>query len=196
MNKKLPTRQLILEAAIRCIEKRGLDHVTTRAIAEEAGTNIASINYHFRSKDELISQTLSTTLQHMLDDVMLELARSDASFEATLREVFRYLLEGSRRYPGVSRAHLSLAISSRRGESVSARAMLKVFNGLMERAVQAYPHKRRKVLTLRLAQVMNAILFVLLVPDFFKVRRGKGARLHAGEHAEADSYASLFLRSI
>ena len=68
MAEKHATRQLILEAAIGCIEKYGLENVTTRKIAQQAGTNIASINYHFRSKDELIAETLTLTSKHMLEE--------------------------------------------------------------------------------------------------------------------------------
>ena len=43
---KIPPRQLILEAVVTCIEKYGIDKLTTRRIAEAAGTNVASINYY------------------------------------------------------------------------------------------------------------------------------------------------------
>ena len=55
MTEKTATRGLIIEAVIDCIEKYGIDKVTTRRIAEQAGTNIASINYYFRSKDVLLA---------------------------------------------------------------------------------------------------------------------------------------------
>jgi AcrR family transcriptional regulator len=196
MRQKQATRQLILEAVITCIEKYGLEKVTTRRIAQAAGTNIASINYHFRSKDELIAQTLSLTINHMLGDVMLALADKRKPFEATLREVFRYILEGSRCFPGISRAHLSQAVIEGRKDSAGARAMVKVFDGLAERAALTYPRKDRQLLRMRLAQVMCSILFVVLIPDFFGVtaRRRKANAEQA--HLYADSFATLFLRGI
>ncbi len=79
MAEKNATRRAILEAVVTCIEKYGIDKVTTRKIAVEAGTNIASINYYFRSKDELIEETLSMTIHHMMEDVFL--AIDDAAIE-------------------------------------------------------------------------------------------------------------------
>ena len=52
------TRRSILEAVVTCIEKYGIDKVTTRKIAVEAGTNLASINYYFRSKENLFLAVL------------------------------------------------------------------------------------------------------------------------------------------
>jgi DNA-binding transcriptional regulator YbjK len=53
-------RSELLEAAIHLIGARGLDAVTHRAIAAEAGVSAASTSYYFRSKDELIDEALST----------------------------------------------------------------------------------------------------------------------------------------
>lgn len=196
MAEKHATRQLILEATIDSIEKYGLENVTTRRIAQLAGTNIASINYHFRSKDELLAETLALTSKHMLEDVLLALETPRRPFEATLREVFLYLLEGSWRFPGMSRAHLSQAILTGRRDTAGARAMIKIFNRLIECAAEAYPRKYQEVLRMRLAQVMCSILFLVLSPDFFGVMTGK--RLSKAEQAQlyASSFATLFVRSI
>jgi len=196
MPRKPATREIIVEAVISCIEKYGLENVTTRRIAQQAGTNVASINYHFRSKDDLIAETLALTGKHMLDDVMQTLSDAQKPLESTLREVFCYLLEGSARFPGISRAHLTQAVMTGRKDTAGARAMRKIFNGLVERAARAYPRKYKEVLRMRLAQVMYAILFLVLSPDFFGVVSGK--RLTKAEQARlyADSFATLFLRGI
>lgn len=193
---KTPTRQRILEAAISCIEKYGLEHVTTRRIAEHAGTNLASINYHFRSKEDLLAETLSLTSEHMLEDVLLALKDTQKPFEGTLKEVFGYLLEGSWRYQGMSRAHLSQAILTGRRDTPGARAMLKIFNNLTDRASLAYPRKYKEVIRMRLAQVMCSILFLVLSPDFFGIMSGK--RLSKSDQARlyASSFAALFVRSL
>src|SRR3954453_5991308 len=50
----------LLEAAIHLIGAQGLDAVTHRAVAAEAGVPAASTSYYFRSKDELIDEALNT----------------------------------------------------------------------------------------------------------------------------------------
>lgn len=189
------TSKVIIEAAIQCIERYGLDQVTTRRIAIEAGTNLASINYHFRSKDHLIAETMKLTIEHMLEDVFATLERDDQPFERTLNEVFYYLLDGSRRYPGITRAHLNQAIRIGRG-SISFKAMSRVFDRLARRATDAFPTKDRRELRLRLAQVVSGIMFAVLKPDFFPVP--PQYQLTSANRARrlATSYANLFLGGV
>jgi TetR/AcrR family transcriptional regulator, regulator of biofilm formation and stress response len=52
-------RAELLEAAIHLIGAHGLDAVTHRAVAAEAGVPAASTSYYFRSKDELIDEALA-----------------------------------------------------------------------------------------------------------------------------------------
>jgi AcrR family transcriptional regulator len=47
------TRQRLLEAALDVFGRFGFEGATTRQIAQQAGTNLAAINYHFGSKEAL-----------------------------------------------------------------------------------------------------------------------------------------------
>jgi DNA-binding transcriptional regulator YbjK len=51
-------RAELLDATIRLIGSRGIDAITHRAVAAEAGVSAASTTYYFRSKDELIDEAL------------------------------------------------------------------------------------------------------------------------------------------
>jgi AcrR family transcriptional regulator len=48
------TQQLILDAALRILGRAGMPGLTARAIAAEAGTNLALVNYYFGSKQNLL----------------------------------------------------------------------------------------------------------------------------------------------
>ena len=50
------TRDLILAAALRILARDGYGRLTARAVAAEAGTNIASLNYHFGSKRKFLPE--------------------------------------------------------------------------------------------------------------------------------------------
>jgi AcrR family transcriptional regulator len=50
------TRDLILAAARRILARDGYAGLTARAIAVEAGTNVASLNYHFGSKRKFLPE--------------------------------------------------------------------------------------------------------------------------------------------
>ncbi len=193
MAEKNVTQQLILEAVIDCIEKYGIDKVTTRKIAEQAGTNIASINYYFRSKDELVSAALSLTINHMLGDVSAAIQDEQKPLAEVLENVFYYLLEGVLRYPGISTAHLYQAITEKNYDSISAQALIKVFDQLAERILREDPKRDPVETRMLLSQILSAIMFAMLAPNFFKV--AKKYQLTNPEHARnlAVYYTNLLL---
>lgn len=50
----MPTDRRLVLAAERLFAERGVDAVSLRAVMAAAGTNVASVHYHFGSKDALI----------------------------------------------------------------------------------------------------------------------------------------------
>ena len=94
----------IINATIECIEKYGLQGATSRRIAEMAGINNASINYYFRSKDILIAQTLSITLDNAFDFDNFESHPEDSPAQRCIT-IFNDLITGGLMYPGITRAH-------------------------------------------------------------------------------------------
>ena len=72
------TKADILAAADRLLPELGLAGATSRKIAAEAGTTVASINYYFGSKDGLITEVVAS---HMVP-VMREMATRIESGEA------------------------------------------------------------------------------------------------------------------
>lgn len=62
-------RAAILEAAIECVQELGVAGTTTRDIAAAAGGSLASIPYHFGSKDELMTEALLAGMVRFTDHV-------------------------------------------------------------------------------------------------------------------------------
>jgi AcrR family transcriptional regulator len=60
------TRGKILAAAFRRLASEGYAALSVREIAKDAGVNHALINYHFRSKDQLVIDVLDAANQHLL----------------------------------------------------------------------------------------------------------------------------------
>jgi AcrR family transcriptional regulator len=69
MSPQRSNRSSLLEGALRCVERLPPERVTARAIAAEAGANVASIAYHFGSKDELVTQAVIAGLDRWLDEI-------------------------------------------------------------------------------------------------------------------------------
>ncbi|WP_082541575.1 MULTISPECIES: TetR/AcrR family transcriptional regulator [unclassified Rhizobacter] len=60
------TRDRILDATFRRLVAEGYAALSVREIAKDAGVNHALINYHFRSKDQLVIEVLDAVNQRLL----------------------------------------------------------------------------------------------------------------------------------
>lgn len=60
------TRERILDATFRRLVSEGYAALSVREIARDAGVNHALINYHFRSKDQLVIDVLDAVNQRLL----------------------------------------------------------------------------------------------------------------------------------
>jgi AcrR family transcriptional regulator len=73
-------REALLLAARRLLEERGFARVTTRDLVAASGTNLASIGYHFGSKDGLLTQVLVGAFRDWVSGT------ADAARRALVRE--------------------------------------------------------------------------------------------------------------
>ena len=83
-------RTEILEAAIALIVDEGYSSLTMRALAREVGMKLASLQYHFRTTDELMQGVVN----HIGDtyDQSFEALRRDSEV-ITARQVVGFILE-------------------------------------------------------------------------------------------------------
>src|SRR3712207_7033726 len=52
----------LVQAALRCLQSKGYARTTARDLVEASGTNLASIGYHFGSKEALLNEAVARTL--------------------------------------------------------------------------------------------------------------------------------------
>jgi len=74
------TAARIREAARKLFTTKGFGRTTTRDIAAEAGINLALVNYHFRSKEELFHEIMFEVVQGFMGQMQV-LLNDDQSFE-------------------------------------------------------------------------------------------------------------------
>ena len=88
------TRSAILAAAERLYADRGFGDVTLRDIVAEANVNLAAVNYHFGSKDELIAELFVTrsiqTNRERLNE--LKAAEEAGGGRAAIEDIMRALV--------------------------------------------------------------------------------------------------------
>ena len=78
MSPQPSNRSALVEGALRCLERFPPERVTARAIAAESGANLASIPYHFGSKDELVTEAAIVGLDRWLDEIESQLTGIEA----------------------------------------------------------------------------------------------------------------------
>src|SRR5438045_9789685 len=94
------TRNAILSSAERLYAERGFDDFTLRDIVAAANVNLAAVNYHFGSKDELIAELFVTrslaTNRERLNELKAaeEKGGGRASIDAILRALVGPTLRG------------------------------------------------------------------------------------------------------
>ncbi len=78
--KTLDTKARVVDAATRLFASRGLEHVSIRELTNEAGVNLAAVNYHFGSKEILYEAVLENISDRVNEKRLLNLHKvlSDA----------------------------------------------------------------------------------------------------------------------
>ncbi len=75
------TGEKIKEAARKVFIKKGYAATRTRDIAEEAGINLALLNYYFRSKERLFQEVMSEKFQQLFSVIQPVINNEDLSLE-------------------------------------------------------------------------------------------------------------------
>jgi AcrR family transcriptional regulator len=97
-------RTQLIEGTLRCLERLPPERVTARAIAAESGANIASITYHFGSKDNLVTEAVVEGLDRWLADIADSLGDLATQTTATrFRRGWAIVAESRQRHTGLAR---------------------------------------------------------------------------------------------
>lgn len=77
----------IKQAARKLFTQKGFDAVKTRDIAEEAGLNLALLNYYFRSKQKLFDMIVMENMQQFIQGIILKISQSDLAITEKIEQV-------------------------------------------------------------------------------------------------------------
>lgn len=80
------TEEKIKKAARSIFHKKGFAAARTRDIAEEAGINLALLNYYFRSKEKLFNLVMLETFQNFFESISQVFNNPDSSLEEKIEE--------------------------------------------------------------------------------------------------------------
>jgi AcrR family transcriptional regulator len=112
-------RSNLLDGTLRCLERLPPERVTARAIAAESGANIASIAYHFGSKDELLTEAVIGGLDRWLVEISEGLGRLDAlEPRERFRRAWAVVDATRRRHTGLARNFLGALAKAQHDERI------------------------------------------------------------------------------
>lgn len=95
------TRQAIVEAALRVLDREGMDGLSMRKVADELGTGPASLYWHIRNKEHL----LQLLFERVTEEV--QLPEPDPSrWQEQLKDLGRQMRQVMKRYRDVARLSL------------------------------------------------------------------------------------------
>jgi AcrR family transcriptional regulator len=160
-------KQAIIDAAIECIQERGLKDVTVREITEQASVNTASINYYFGSKEEMIQQALQQHFENMLVDWEVILERQAMNFSEGLKALLREILDEARSNPNLIRAHLYEPLIGHQNEEPQIDQFDEFLRHLMDQKNQAEPDKSQQAHQLEIMQLFSGVLFPGMMHELF-----------------------------
>ena len=175
------TQDRILDAAETLFMEHGFEATSLRAITAAAAVNLAAVNYHFGSKEELFQAVLTRRLDPMnqrrlalLDRFERDAAAAPLSCERIIVALFVPALELARDPERggkdflrlLGRAYADPAPFIRHFLSEQYAQMIARFKAAFGRAL---PHLPKKELSWRLHFIMGALSYTLAATDALRI---------------------------
>ena len=175
------TKTRILDVAEQLFMEHGFEATSLRSLTAAAGVNLAAVNYHFGSKEELFQAVLTRRLDPMnqerielLERVEREAGGKPASVEKVIYAMLAPALRlardeerGGKNFLRVlGRAYADPAPFIRHFLSAQYAGMIARYKEAFSRAL---PHLSRPELTWRLHFVMGALSYTLAGTDALKL---------------------------
>lgn len=163
LNNEENTKDIILKTTIELINSEGFDNITIRKIASLANVNVASINYHFKSKDNLINEALKviTTNFRAAFEVLNE-ASSDPRKQ--LEGFIKTYIKIAYTYPAIMKRIIGQGIFSFPIQQEYIFFFKNFgFNKIKEIISNITGEKNDNQLTLKVIQTLSSVLFPIVL---------------------------------
>src|SRR6201991_4810682 len=97
--KEVSAEEKIKEAARKLFTKKGFAATRTRDIAEEAGINLALLNYYFRSKQKLFDLIMMENFRQFLGGMSIHFQDASLGIEERLGKVVNAYIDFLTEFP-------------------------------------------------------------------------------------------------
>ena len=161
-------KQRIIFQTIELIENVGIPNLTIRKIAEAAGVNVAAVNYHFGSKEQLVEIAMNSTLQESFVNNINDyegLWQTDP--KQALQSFLEHTLQGAINYPNLTKAHFAKIFSQNDYQQITVTELnnfLSKFRNLISSVLRSEEDEKNR---LAVVQVFSVILMTGMMPELF-----------------------------
>lgn len=101
-DRAVQTRRLLLDAAVRILERDGIDRLSTTAVARQAHVSSGTFYRYFNDRQELLSVLREESVRAISEDLMIGVVDAlELDLDAAVRLVVVTLVEGFERHRGV-----------------------------------------------------------------------------------------------
>ncbi|HWI43048.1 MAG TPA: TetR/AcrR family transcriptional regulator [Nocardioides sp.] len=101
-DRAVQTRRLLLDAAVRILERDGIDRLSTTAVARQAHVSSGTFYRYFNDRQELLSVLREESVRAISEDLMISVVDAlELDLDGAIRLVVVTLVEGFERHRGV-----------------------------------------------------------------------------------------------
>jgi len=155
------TKEKILQTTLQIISTEGTKGITIRKIAKISGVNVASINYHFKSKENLITESLKLFGKKM-ETIITELDTFPLSPKEKLKHFLLSFSDSQIKYPGFIQSQIE-RISHGKEMTPKAVENMKLGIKILLKLLKAITKEEsEEKLSMILFQLMSGIIFPIL----------------------------------
>jgi len=180
--KDLSTEEKIKAAAKKLFTQKGFAATRTRDIAEEAGINLALLNYYFRSKEKLFELVMRENIHLFLGAMIENINNNPRPFEEQLDFIVSNYIDMLLENPGLPFFVLNLLQSGKltneetddplfRNIETMRSSFLKNIQGAMEKGEIKNIHPLHII-----ANIMSLIIFPFIASSLLMARAGNISR--------------------
>lgn len=189
---KAATRDRILNATLEIIGNEGFQNVTIKKIAVLASVNIAAVNYHFGSKDNVINEAMKILTQKLMKSFEI-LDMKEIEPAERLRKFLQDYSDTTVEYPDIFRNYISHSLNDSNikfdyVEFLKDEGMGKIRCTLEEAGIK----EDGDIMYMRIFQMISALEFPVLLGEHMKDFHG----INYDYKTVRNKYIDLLLKSL
>jgi AcrR family transcriptional regulator len=172
------TRDRLLDAAEKLFAENGVGATSLRAITAEAGANLASIHYHFGSKDALLIEVVSRRIEPINSTRIEMLETATADSPGDVESIVRAFVSPALRYlnsPDADARAVCQLVGRLYSEPIEVKLkIIQMFEHVAMRFTEAIgqclPHLDRSEVFCRFHYMVGSMAFTMVSTDIVEAR--------------------------